>query len=401
MKPRPKQNPKPVETCEIPFFDLRRQYRLIQPQVERSVAEVFSSGAFVLSPKVIEFETAFAKYANILHGIGVGSGTDALIFALKAAGVEPGDQVIVPSFTFVATVFAILHLGAIPVLADVHPRHFTLDPFATQKLITRKTKAILPVHLFGRMADMPALHEIAKKRKLKLIEDAAQAHGSTWRGNAPGALSDGACFSFYPTKNLGAFGDGGMILTQSDAMAARLRILRNLGRASHTDHVETGWTSRLDAVQAVILSVKLRYLDDFNDNRIRIAQRYRRQLQETPLLLPEELNGSRHVYHVFAVRVPGKNRDALKGWLEKRGVPTVIHYAKPVHEQVFYAPYRAKLNPAKTLPVTEMLARECLSLPIFPEMTHDEVDYVCETIQGFYRRVSKFHPHRHQPKTSA
>jgi dTDP-4-amino-4,6-dideoxygalactose transaminase len=385
-KPRPHQAP--PQQKSVPFFDLIRQQKTLGPQIEQAVLRVLRSGKFILSAEVEAFEKSFADYCGVTFGIGVGSGTDALIFALKSVGVQPGDQVILPSYTFVATAFAVQHLGAIPVFADVDPKTYTLDPSAVMKLINRRTKAILPVHLFGRMADMDALADIANKRKLKMVEDAAQAHGATWKYKSPGVQSDAACFSFYPTKNLGAFGDGGMVTTRDESIAKRVRILRNLGRTTHFEHVEAGWTSRLDAVHAVILAVKLRYLHVLNQNRMNAANHYRQKLAATPLVLPQEIPGCRHVYHVFAVQVPDRKRDALRAWLEKHGITTMVHYALPVHRHVFYKAARDTRCDGR-LRITNRLAHESLSLPMFPEMTDEEVAYVCHMIQNFYRQGAK------------
>ncbi len=370
----------------VPFFDLSRQYAKLGPGIETAALAVLRSGKYVLSSGVESFEREFSEYSGVRYGIGCGSGTDALIFALKAVGVGEGDEVIVPSYTFVATVFAILHLGAVPVFADVCLETYALDPSAVSRAIGARTKAILPVHLFGRMADMEALAEIAGRKKLKLIEDAAQAHGATWKSKMAGALSDAACYSFYPTKNLGACGDGGMILTQKEAVADRVRGLRNLGRKTHFEHTEPGWTSRLDAVQSAALSVKLKCLDTMNRKRARITEAYRKGLSETPLVLPAEIPDCRHVYHVFAVRVPGGQRDALRNRLQERGISTMVHYAVPVHRQAFYAARHDRPWDA-VLKRTLRLSEESLSLPMFPELKDSEVSYVCGCIRDFFSKT--------------
>jgi dTDP-4-amino-4,6-dideoxygalactose transaminase len=384
-----KYKKKPVdpgsEKVRIPFFDLSRQYAKVGAEVEVAARAVFRSGKYVLSPEVESFERKFSEYSGVRYGIGCGSGTDALIFALKAVGVGEGDEVIVPSYTFVATVFAVLHLGAVPVFADVCLETCTLDPAAAARAISPRTKAILPVHLFGRMADMEALAGIAARKKLKLVEDAAQAHGATWKAKMAGVLSDAACYSFYPTKNLGACGDGGMVVTQKEDVAGRVRGLRNLGRKTHFEHAEPGWTSRLDAVQSAVLSVKLKYLDAMNLRRARIADAYRNGLSGTPVALPSEIPDCRHVYHVFAVRIPGGQRDALRSRLQERGISTMVHYAVPVHRQAFYSlrhdrPWDAVLK--RTLRLSE----ETLSLPMFPEMKDSEVSYVCGCIRDFFSK---------------
>ncbi|MFA6600888.1 MAG: DegT/DnrJ/EryC1/StrS family aminotransferase [Candidatus Omnitrophota bacterium] len=380
-----KQPPRGAPKTVVPYFDLNRQYPLFSPQVEQAVLRVMRSGKFVLSPDVEAFEKGFAESCGVANGIGVGSGTDALIFALKAVGVRAGDEVIVPSYTFVASVFAILHLGAVPVFADISAKTYTLDPAEIEKLAGARTRAVMPVHLFGRMADMEAIGRIAKLKKLKIVEDACQAHGALWKSKGPGAISDAACFSFYPTKNLGAFGDGGMVVTRNESLAQVTRRLRNLGRATHFDHKEPGWTSRLDAIQSAVLSVKLSYLPVLNQKRIRVAEIYRKKLASTPLVLPQETPGCRQVYHIFSVQVPGGKRDALKAWLEKKGVGTMVHYALPVHCQPFYLEQFDSKSGSR-LPVTNRLSQESLSLPMFPELTPEEIDYVCSTILDFYRQ---------------
>ena len=365
----------------VPYFDLTRQHQALSAQLAAAFREVLESGKYILSNPVAEFETAFAQYCGSSHGVGVGSGTDALIFALKACGIGKGDEVVVPSFTFIASVFAISHAGARPVFADVDPRTYTLDPESVKRVLTQRTRAILPVHLYGQTADMKSLLDIAKARNLKVIEDACQAHGALWKNKKAGTVGDAGCFSFYPTKNLGAMGDGGMVLTRNSSLAERIRRLRNLGRTSLKDpHWELGWTSRLDALQAAFLNVKLKFLDQFNDKRRSIAARYKGNLKTTPLILPYERADSCHVYHLFVVRVPARRRESLQKILHDEGIPTMVHYPKPVHQQ---PPYR-EFAKASRLPVTERITKEILTLPLFPEMKNDEIDRVCETIRRFY-----------------
>lgn len=370
-------------TASIPYFDLKRQYRQLGKELEKSLIETAQTGAYILSPKVSEFENAFAQYCGAEYGIGVGSGTDALIFSLKALGIGKGDEVIVPSFTFSASVFSILHAGATPVFAEVDPVFYTLDPKSAAACITKKTRAILPVHLYGQTADMGALVDLAKKHKLKIVEDACQAHGAMWKGRKSGTFGDFGCFSFYPTKNLGATGDGGMAISNNPKLVTKVQKLRNLGRTTHKGpHEVLAWTSRLDALQASVLLAKLPHLDSFNQNRRRVASRYMSRLQSTPLILPKEAPGCYHVYHLFVVRVPGGKRDTLQQYLTDNGVGTMVHYAIPTHRQ---PAIREHLTRAPRLPGAEKLCREILSLPIFPEMTDEEVDRVSEIIRNFYR----------------
>ena len=370
-------------TAGVPYFDLKRQYNQLGQDLERSLLETAKSGAYILSPKVADFEKTFAEYCGADFGVGVGSGTDALIFSLKALGIGKGDEVIVPSFTFSASVFSILHTGATPVFAEVHPETYTIDPQSAAACVTKRTRAILPVHLYGQTANMDGIMALAKKKKLKVVEDACQAHGALWKGKKSGSFGDFGCFSFYPTKNLGATGDGGMITCHDAKLVAKVQKLRNLGRITHKGpHEVLAWTSRLDALQASVLAVKLPNLDSFNQNRRRVASRYISRLQSTPLVLPKESAGCYHVYHLFVVRVPGKKRDALQQYLIEHGVGTMVHYAIPTHRQ---PAIREHLTRSPRLPLTEKLCREILSLPMFPEMTDDEVDRVSELIRRFYQ----------------
>ncbi|MCM8776316.1 MAG: DegT/DnrJ/EryC1/StrS family aminotransferase [Candidatus Omnitrophica bacterium] len=372
-----------MEKKIVPYFDSTRQYAEHREEFTRTVIAVLESGSFILGRWVQDFEKAFAQYCGQLYAVGVGSGTDALTFALKALGIGVGDEVLLPSFTFVATGFAILHAGAVPVFVDVDPKTYTMDPDAARKAVTRRTRAIIPVHIYGHMADMKALHEIAKAKKLMLIEDACQAHGAAQNGKKAGACSHAGCFSFYPTKNLGACGDGGMVVTNRADVVERVERLRNLGRrTSQGPHEEIGWTSRLDAIQSAILNVKLKYLDQFIEKRRQIANWYARGLAGTPILLPVELPGYRHVYHLYVIRVPQGKRDELRDRLTASGIPTLLHYPIPVHRQ---PPFKKILKRKVSLPVTERLTREIISLPIFPEMTEQEVDQVCDVIRKFYR----------------
>ena len=366
----------------VPYFDLTRQYEKLKKDLDALLLKTAASGRYVLGAAVEEFERAFADYCGVSYGVGVGSGTDALSFALRALGIRKGDEVIVPSFTFSASVFCILHAGAAPVFADVDLETFTISPESVEKILTRRTRAILPVHLYGQSADMDALGAIAKKKKLKIIEDACQAHGALYKGKKTGSLGDAGAFSFYPTKNLGALGDGGMLLTQNEKIAEKAMRYRNLGRRELKDpHTELGWTSRLDALQAVVLTLKLKNLDIFNEDRRRVAAHYFKCLKTTPLVLPREAEGRYHVYHLFVVRVPGGKRDALRERLAEEKIQTMLHYPLPVHRQPFARPFAKK---TKHLKVTNQISKEILSLPMFPEMTLEEVERVADAIQRFY-----------------
>lgn len=366
---------------KIPHFDLSRQQETLGSEIEGALARVIGTGRFILGSEVKNFESSFADYLGAKYAIGVGSGTDALIFVLRALNLRAGDEVIVPAFTFVGTVFAILHAGARPVLADVDPNSFTLDATCAKKVMTRRSRVLLPVHLYGHTGNMGPLIDLARKRKLKIVEDACQAHGAAWKQKKAGTLGEAGCFSFYPTKNLGAFGDGGLVVTNSMTLAKRVSQMRNAGRDARGRHQELGWASRLDSLQAAILSLKLNYLESFIQKRRVLATRYHRQLRATPLQLPEEAPGAYHVYHLYAVRVPEGRRDALASHLAKKGIGTAIHYPQPVHRQPFY---RSLFTGRARFPVAEKVSREILSLPLYPELKEEEVDRVTEAVRQFY-----------------
>lgn len=370
----------------VPFFNLTRQYPKISKKIEKAIKPVLTTCQYILSDEVVRFEEAFAELCQVPFAIGVGSGTDALILSLKAVGVGPGDEVIVPSFTFSASVLAILHLNARPIYADINPSTFTIDPESAAALVSKKTKAILPVHLFGQAADMTGIMQVAKKHGLAVVEDCAQAHGATWQQRPVGSFGDAGCFSFYPTKNLGGFGDGGIITLKDKKNLTTLHRYRNLGRKDFAEmHMEIGWTSRLDAMQAAILRVKLDYLNQWNNRRREIAETYIKKLQYTPLVLPTGVKNSKHVYHLFVVRVPFGRRDALAKMLEKEGVGAKIYYQTPAHRQPVLKKYVCQ-NKLK-LPHTEMAVKQVLALPMFPELTGAEIDAVCEAINRFYHHA--------------
>lgn len=366
----------------IPFFDLKRQYEGLKRALEAGTLQAVRSGRYILGPSVRQFENAFAKYCGAPFGVGVGSGTDALIFSLKALGIKRGDEVIIPSFTFIATAFSVIHLGARPVLADVDLETYTLDPESIARLVGAKTRALLPVHLFGQMAAMDSIKALAKKYRLKIVEDACQAHGASWKGKKAGAWGDLGCFSFYPTKNLGAFGDGGMVITHQSKTAERIVRMRNLGRKVMSDlPAEPAWTSRLDALQAAVLSRKLQHLDAWNRSRRRLVLIYRKRLLKTPLILPKEPKDSYAVYHQFVVRVPENKQKRLQEFLRKRDIETAIYYETPVDRQPSMRGHfkRGRLSN------TERLCREVLALPMFPELKAEEAEQVSHAICDFYR----------------
>lgn len=356
----------------------------MQGEVMAALEKVYASGAYILGPALKDFECKYAGYIGTPYAAGVSSGTDALILGLKAAGVKAGDEVIVPSFTFTATALAPLHLGAVPVFADVDPVSFTLDPKSLQKALSRKTRAVIPVHLFGQCADMDAIGRIAKSHRLKVIEDACQAHGALWNGKKAGSLGDAGAFSFYPTKNLGGIGDGGIVTTANEGIYRRILQYRNLGKglSNAMVHDEVGWTSRLDSLQAAFLSIKLDRLDALNEARRALAKKFDEQLSPTPVICPRQVAGARHVYHIYVVRIPDGQRDALKEHLAQEGIPSMVHYEIPVHRQPVMKRHKARKVP---LPVTEKLKREVLTLPFYPGMTEPEVELVATAIKKFYR----------------
>ncbi len=360
----------------IPFLDLVAQNRAIRTELHDAVTGVLDSGQYVLGDRVDAFESAFAAYCGVRHAVAVNTGTSALHIALLAAGVEPGDEVVTVPMTFVATVAAILYAGARPRLVDVDPVTWTMDPGALEAAVTPRTKAIVPVHLHGRVADMGPILDIARAHGIAVIEDAAQAHGASYRGRRTGALGDIGCFSFYPGKNLGACGEGGAVVTDRDDLAARLRLLRDWGQAERYRHVVKGFNYRMDAVQAAILGVKLRHLDRWTAARRAVASLYEQTLGGSRVDRARAA-GCSHVWHVYAVRVP--DRDAVRRRLSESGIMTGIHYPVPVHLQPAYSDlgYRAG-----DFPVSERLGREFLSLPIYPELGEREVRRVCDALVG-------------------
>jgi dTDP-4-amino-4,6-dideoxygalactose transaminase len=353
----------------IPLVDLRAQYRSIADEIDDAIRRVVDSQRFILGPEVEQFEQAFASFVGTPSAVGVASGTAALHLSLVACGIGQGDEVITTAHTFMATGEAISHAGATPVLVDIDPRTFTIDPERVDAAVTPRTRAIVPVHLYGHPADMGRLMEIADRRGLRVIEDAAQAHGATWNGEAVGTIGDLAAFSFFPGKNLGAYGDAGAVTGKSQDLLDKVRKLRDHGRASKYVHDEIGYGERMDALQAAILSVKLRHLGDWTESRRRIAARYSAGLAGTNLRLPVEADWARHVYHLYVVRA--RRRDELQADLQAAGIGAGVHYPVPLHRQPAYASLSAA-----SLPHTDAAAAEVLSLPMYPEMTDDDVDFV-------------------------
>jgi dTDP-4-amino-4,6-dideoxygalactose transaminase len=360
----------------IPFVDLKAQYRSIKGEIDAAIANVLESAEFVLGKEVAAFEAEFSAYCGARYGVAVNSGTSALHLALLAAGVGPGDEVITVPFTFVATLAAIRYTGALPVLVDIDSTSYTLDVRLLEDAITPRTKAILPVHLYGQPADMDPILAIAQRHDLTVIEDAAQAHGAEYKGRRAGSLGDLGCFSFYPGKNLGAYGEGGMVVTNNPDYAKTVAMLRDWGQDRKYHHALPGFNYRLEGLQGAILRVKLRYLEAWTEARRRHAARYNALLDGNGVTPPAALADRRHVYHVYAIRVP--QRDAFQQALTSQGIQTGIHYPIPVHLQPAYADLGYKEG---EVPAAERAAAEVLSLPMFPELTEAQQDEVVGAIR--------------------
>ena len=353
-------------------------YLAHQPEILEAITKTLRSGRYILGDEVKKFEEEFAKYIGVQYGIGVASGTDALFLSLCACNIGPGDEVITVSHTAVATVAAIDHTGATPVLVDISLDTYNIDPKKIQHAITPRTKAIIVVHLYGLPADMDQILAIAKKSGLYIIEDCAQAHGARYRGRLVGSFGDFGCFSFYPTKNLGALGDGGIIVTKSPELAERVRLFREYGWKKRYISEISGYNSRLDEIQAAVLRLKLRNLDEDNSNRRIIARKYLSQIESDSVVVPQIPKDRESVFHLFVIRT--RLRDALQQYLFERGVQTLIHYPVPVHLQ---PAYDKKCIIPEPLVNTEKVALEVLSLPIYPELSLDDVDYVTDAIANF------------------
>ena len=367
---------------KVPFQDIPLQIRNIKPEIDAAVQAVLAHGEFILGPEVATFEREWAEYCRVAHAVGVGSGTDALHLILRALGIGPGDEVITVANTFIATAEAISYAGAKPVLADCRIEDFLLDPAAAAAAITPRTRAIIPVHLYGQPADMDALGALAQNSGLALIEDAAQAHGASLAdGRVCGSLGVAAAFSYYPIKNLGAFGDGGAVTTRDEPLARQIRLLRNWGSVVKYHHEVQGFNSRLDTLQAAILSVKLRHLAAWNDARRAAAGWYRSALGGCPgVVLPAEAPWTgRHAYHLFVVRVLERDRDVVARAMAARGVQTVVHYPVPIHLQKAYADLGLRRG---AFPAAEAASSSILSLPMVPEITQGQVAYVADSLRA-------------------
>ncbi|MGC1684279.1 MAG: DegT/DnrJ/EryC1/StrS family aminotransferase [Candidatus Acidiferrales bacterium] len=364
-----------TQQINIPFVDLQAQYRSIASDVTDAMMLVVERGDYILGDDVRLFEEEFAKYVGTSEAIAVGSGLDALELVLRAYGVGPGDEVITAANTFIATALAIMAVGARPILADVNGETYNIDPAAIEAAITSKTKAIMPVHLYGQPADMQPILEIAQKHGLIVIEDAAQAHGARYDGRRAGALGNAAGFSFYPAKNLGAYGDGGMVVTNDAAAAEKVRRLRNYGQRVKYEHPVIGTNSRLDTIQAAVLRVKLPHLDKWNAARAEHAVAYSALLAGTPIVLPKTAQKCTHVYHLYVIELD--RRDEVQKMLTARGIGTGIHYPIPIHLQEACASLGYRKS---DFPITESAASRILSLPMYPEMTTRQCEFVAENL---------------------
>ena len=361
----------------VPFLDLSRHVAEIRNELDAAIAGVLTSGWFVFGPPLEEFETSFAAYCGARDAVGVANGTDALTIALQAVGIEPGDEVITAANTCVPTIAGIEAAGATPVLVDVDARTYTIDPSQLPEVLSERTRAIVPVHLYGQCADMAPIVDFARERGLKVVEDAAQAHGAAYGGKRAGTLGDAAAFSFYPTKNLGALGDGGAIVTDDPEVAEQARLLRNYGERERYQSVRRGWNSRLDTLQAALLTAKLARLDAWTARRREIAERYLSALADTELGLPVEAEDRQHVYHLFVLVV--EDREGFRETLAQAGIQTLVHYPRPIHQHPAYR-HLAPLGDA--LRECERLSNQVVSLPLFPELREDEIEAVVAGVRG-------------------
>lgn len=368
---------------QVPLVDLRANYRGIKDEVLAAIGGILDGMQLTIGPNVRAFDEEWARYCGAKHAVGVGSGTDALQLAIRALGIAPGDEVITVSYTFFATAEAIFYSGARPIFVDIDERTFNMDVTQIEDRITPRTKAIIPVHLYGRTADMTRILDVARDHNIAVIEDAAQAHGSTMdTGKRAGTAGRFGCFSFYCSKNLGAYGEAGAIVTDDDELAQELKQLREHGQVTRYFHPIVGYNARLDEIQAAVLRIKLKRLDAWNARRRAVAKQYASLLAGSGVLIPED-PGDRHVWHIYAIRVPGGKRDAMKDFLWERGIGTGIHYPVPIHLQgsAQFLGYREG-----DLPVTEKVAHEILSLPMYPELTDEQVGHVADGVTAFMRK---------------
>jgi len=372
----------------VPFLDLTRQYKKIKGEILSATQRVYEKGRFILGEEVSAFEKEYSHFCGVRYGVGVGSGTDALYLALKAAGIGEGDEVITVANSFISTALAISFTGANPLFVDIEPKTYTMDPNSLELLLKRqkakdsgrKIKAVLPVHLYGHPAEMDSIMEIANRYELIVIEDACQAHGAKYGRKKVGSFGAMGCFSFYPTKNLGGYGDGGMVVTNHKRYDQNLRLLRCYGERKKYEHILKGHNSRLDEIQAAILRVKLKYLDQWNGERRGKARLYTKMLSPLGVVCPSEKKGVRHVFHLYTIKT--RKRDSLQAFLKKKGIETLIHYPIPIPLQ---RAYQELGYGRRDLPMTNLWSRKILSLPFFPEMKKSEMEEVAQQIKDFFR----------------
>lgn len=365
----------------VPYLDLKAQMRPLRAELDAAIARTLDNCSFCLGADVAQFEKDFAQFCGASHAIAMNSGTSALHIAMILAGVGPGDEVITTPYTFIATSWAISYVGAKPVYVDIEDATFNLDPKLIERAITPRTKAILPVHLYGHPCELDSLLAIARQHNLPLIEDAAQAHGATYRGKPAGTFGQTACFSFYPAKNLGAAGEGGALVTNDAALAARARALREHGSTKRYHHDELGFNYRMEGIQGAVLGVKLKHLATWTEGRRHVARRYAELLADTPLQLPREAEGCASAWHLYTVR--SNRRDALKAHLDANGIGNAVHYPMPLHLQKAYAQLGHQPG---DFPHAEQAAREVLSLPMFPELTDSQLQRVAAVVRDFFTK---------------
>jgi len=367
----------------VPLLDLKEQFLTIKEEVMAVLEQVFESCEFILGPNVSAFEQEIAKYLGVKHAIGVGNGTDALVLILDALGIGPGDEVITTPYTFFATAECVSRLGAKPVFVDINPITLTIDPEKLEQAITSRTKAVIPVHIFGRAVDMPRIMDIASRHDLFVVEDACQSMGGEIEGKKLGTFGNAGAFSFFPTKNLGAYGDGGLVVTDDDELAERVRMLRAHGSKVKYHNELIGYNSRLDEMQAAVLRVKLRHLNEWDSRRREIALEYNKLLKDLPLQLPDPGDKGEHVFHLYTILTD--NREELRAYLKSRGVETGVYYPTSLHLQPAYA----ELGYCKgDFPVSESACERNLSLPMYPDLTDEQIHYVAETLRGFFEERS-------------
>ena len=367
----------------ISMVDLKVQYQTYKQELDKAVIDVMESTAFINGPEVSAFEREMAEYSKIKYGVGLASGTDALLMALLALGIGKGDEVIVPTFTFIATSEMVSRAGATPIFVDIDPDTFNIDPNDVRRKITPKTKAIIPVHLYGQCADLDAITSIAKEHNLKVIEDCAQAQGATWKGKQVGTIGDIGCFSFFPTKNLGGFGDGGLVITDDEKVAETIKALRNHGSFKRYYHSLHGFNSRLDSMQAAILRVKMHHLERWISLRRDVASRYNKALKNSAYNLPKEgyKDLAPHTYNQYTIKVPEK-RNELQTFLTEKGIASMIYYPLSLHKQEIYKEYGYKQG---DFPASESVEDHVLSIPVYPELTIEQTDYIIAALLEFQR----------------